>query len=146
MKNISLSLSKLFPLSQTFSLSLHCGWMRWYLCSVWKMRSAFRRSTTTIVGWPTTATQPRCPWCLWELRVSVGTLGEKYISYDNNSYSNSKAIFFSGLATNLKTTVWLDRISLNIFRDLFGQFLIIITTNTNTSDALSYNYVGKHYL
>lgn len=71
MNNGSLSLSKFFPLSQSFFLSLRCGWMRWFLCSVWKMRSAFRRSTTTIVAWPTTATQQRCPWCLWELRVSV---------------------------------------------------------------------------
>lgn len=103
MNNGSLSLSKFFPLSQSFFLSLRCGWMRWFLCSVWKMRSAFRRSTTTIVVWPTTATQQRCPWCLWELRVSLGEKKIYVIYHMTATCTQFKAIFSSGLAT-----IWIE--------------------------------------
>jgi hypothetical protein len=38
-----------------FTFSLLIGLMLWFLCSVWRMRWAFRPCTVTLPRWPTTA-------------------------------------------------------------------------------------------
>lgn len=45
-----------------FVLSLPSGWMLWYLCSAWRMRSASRLCTATMPKWLITEIQRRFPW------------------------------------------------------------------------------------